>query len=354
LELIKKVIKGGKRMAKKRLLKKFSSMIMGLSLVGMLAACGGDKEATTEENAATSSNANTVEDVKLVLNWFPKSEHGGPYAALEKGIFEEKGLHVSIEPGGPQVSAIQIVASGKAEFGMAHADQLLIARNQGIELVAIAATFQNSPQAFMFHEGVEINGFEDLNNRDVYIQSGITYWDYLKSKYDLSKVNELAYTGSLTTFTADKESVSQSFVTSEPISLELEGVKTNQLLISESGYDPYNAVVFTTKEYIEENPEAVKNFVSAYVEGWNYYKDHSTEINDAIVKENKNLDKEELNIAQEKQKEFVYGGEAAEHGVGYMSEDRWSTLIDQISESGLLKEKVDPSVVYTTEFLPQH
>jgi NitT/TauT family transport system substrate-binding protein len=343
--------------------KKLGGFALSLVLIMVVAACGGN--AATNAPAATDSSKEApstaaaeepkgpveTKKAKLVLNWFPKAQHGGVYAAQEQGIFEKHGFDVAIEPGGPQVSAVQIVASGNADFGLAHADQIIIAKNQGIDLVVVAAALQGSPQAFMFQENAKVDSFEDLNGRTVFIQPGITYWDYLKSKYDLSGAKEMTYTGQHVNFLADPESVTQAFLTSEPFFMEKEGVKTKTLLISESGYNPYNVVLFVTKEYLEKNKETVANFVAAFSEGWMSYKDTSNEVNAAIHAANLNIALDAIAFEDQSQKEFVYGGDAAEHGFGYMTEERWATLIDQLAELGLLKEKFDANDIFTTEFL---
>ncbi|WP_010647944.1 ABC transporter substrate-binding protein [Oceanobacillus massiliensis] len=319
-----------------------------LTIVVLLGACSGQ-----ESNGATE-DGEFNDSVKLVLNWFPKSQHGGAYAAQENGIYEENGLDVTLEPGGPQVSPIQIVASGKAEFGLAHADQLVMARNEGIELVSVAATMQGSPQALMFHEGHGVEDFSDLNGRQAFIQPGIPYWQYLKNSYDLSGVEELSYSGEYSIFMQDPEVVSQSFVTSEPYFMELEGIATETLLISESGYDPYNIVLFTTKEYIEENEETVKRFVDSYLDGWYSYQDSPDTIHEVINEANPEIELEALEFEEETQREFIFGGEAEQNGVGYMTEERWQLLIDQLLELEMLDEEFDPNEIFTTEFLPEN
>ena len=147
--------------------RKLSLLLMAMTLLLVLAACGSDSDKKESGNGSSGDDKKELKDVKLVLNWFAKAQHGGVYAAQEEGIFEENGLNVEIEPGGPQVSSINMVASGNAEFGLAHADQLVMARNEGIELVAVAAAMQGSPQALMFHKGNGIKDFEELNGGKV-------------------------------------------------------------------------------------------------------------------------------------------------------------------------------------------
>lgn len=333
-------------------LKRYSVLIVIMTMLIVLAACGGSESGEKTTETDTASESVEMKDVKLVLNWFAKAQHGGVYAAQENGLFKENGLNITIEPGGPQVSSINMVASGKAQFGLAHADQIVVARNEGVELVAVAAVMQGSPQAFMFHKGHGIEDFEDLNGRKVYIQPGITYWEYLKSQYDLSGVEELAYTGQHVNFIPDKEAVTQSFVTSEPYFMKLQGVDVETKLISDSGYDPYNVVLYVTKDFLEENPKTVKAFTKAFVDGWNLYKDSYEEINKIIQQDNPDIKIEALKFEAQSQADFVYGMDAAEHGVGYMTEERWTTLIQQLYDLKLLDEKFDAKEIFTTEYLP--
>lgn len=324
-----------------------------MTLLFVLAACGSDSDKKESGNGSSGDDKKELKDVKLVLNWFAKAQHGGVYAAQEEGIFEENGLNVEIEPGGPQVSSINMVASGNAEFGLAHADQLVMARNEGIELVAVAAAMQGSPQALMFHKGNGIKDFEELNGRKVYIQPGITYWEYLKSEFDLSGAEELAYTGQHVNFIGDKKAATQAFVTSEPYFMELENVDVETKLISDAGYDPYNIVLYVSKDYLEKNGDTVKAFTKAFVEGWDSYKDSYEAINKEIQKDNPDIELASLKFESESQEEFIYGNDAAQNGIGFMKEERWSTLIEQLHELGLLKELFDAKDIFTTDYLPK-
>ncbi|WP_211748294.1 ABC transporter substrate-binding protein [Paenibacillus sp. Marseille-Q4541] len=342
--------KSGKRSGKSV---KVGALFIALSMA--LTACGGGNGGVQDSNnASPATEPASKTSVKVVLNWFAKTEHGGFYAAKEDGIYDDKNLDVTIEPGGPQVSSIQIVASGKAEFGVAHADQILLARKEGIPIVALATTFQISPQALMYHEGSGISDFGDLNGRTVFIQQGQPYWEYIKHKYKLDTVKEVAYTGQHGNFIEDTQSASQSFVNGEPFVVEKQGIKVDTKLIADSGYRPYAAVIYTTEKYLKENPEAVKAFIGGTVEGWNDYKENYEKINKKINEVNTNLAEDEIAFGEEAQREYVYGYDAEEHGVGYMTEERWLELMNQLMEIGLLDQEIDVKTVFTTDYLPEH
>src|SRR5437660_5157491 len=78
--------------------------------------------------------------IKFGLNWVPEPEFGGIYAAEQSGVFKNNSLDVEIIPGGAGAPTWQQVASGRLDFAVASADEVVIARAQGADVVAIFAT----------------------------------------------------------------------------------------------------------------------------------------------------------------------------------------------------------------------
>src|ERR1700722_20872034 len=108
--------------------------------LGLLAACGKSAK------------------IRLVLDWKPEPEFGGFYAAP----FEKHGLDVEILPGGAGTPTVQMVGAGSAEFGIVAADELVIARARGNDVVALFATFQNCPQGIMVHAWRNLSSIGDV------------------------------------------------------------------------------------------------------------------------------------------------------------------------------------------------
>ncbi|WP_057774753.1 ABC transporter substrate-binding protein [Cytobacillus dafuensis] len=331
-------------MRKYRMIKsKLGLTISILFIIALVAGCSSSQE-----------NKDGNKSIKAVLNWYAQPAHGGLYAADSKEFYDEAGLDVKIEQGGPQVSPTQIVASGKAQFGISHADEILIAVDEGLPLVAVAASFQTTQQAFAFHKGQDIKDIPDFNNRTVFVTPGAGYWEFLKQKYDLSNVKEMAHTGTLINFIADEQAVAQVFAASEPFVLEKEGVDIDMLYLKDTGYSPYSNVIFTTEKFLKEDPEAVKAFVESTIKGWNYYNDHPAEVNKYLKEVNKDLDVELMAKEAEAQKEFIYDGDGKTHGVGFMKKESWEEMKEILLNLNLIKDDIDVSKVFTTEFLPHN
>src|SRR3981081_1575281 len=79
------------------------------------------------------------------LKWFNQAQFAGYYVAREKGFYQEAGLDVSIQPGGPDFPAVQMVAGGNEQFGVTGADQILVARGKGVPVVAVAVLYRKNP-----------------------------------------------------------------------------------------------------------------------------------------------------------------------------------------------------------------
>ncbi|MDF2645752.1 MULTISPECIES: ABC transporter substrate-binding protein [unclassified Paenibacillus] len=348
-------------------------VVLSISLAmitSMLAACGNTgssvstsapstvpSAATTASAAPAATTASTAPKAlvpaTVVLNWFAEPEHGGNFAASAKGYYKDAGFDMTLMPGGPQVSSTQIVASGKAQFGMANGDDILVARQEGIPVVAIATSMQKSPQALFYHKSSGIKDFSDLNGHKVYVASTASFWQFMKKKYKLDTAQEMKYTGQLVNFVNDKTSLTQGYVTSEPFTLDQQKVEYGTLLNADSGYNIYAGVYFTTEKMIAEHPDQVKAFVEATVKGWDYYKDHSDEINPAIQVKNPDMGLDMMKYSAAKEMDFVFGGDAATKGTGIMTKERWTEVQKQLVDVGVLKTAENIDKVFTTQFLPK-
>lgn len=332
------------------------AILMVLGLLG--AACQSSTSSSATSPASTAaggasatSPAGTTYEASMVFNWFAQPEHGGFYAATKEGIYEKVGIKMTLQQGGPEISSVPLVLSGKHTFGMAQADQLLHAREEGQPVVAIFGTFQDNPQGFMYHDGNNINDFSDLKGKTLIISTPADYFDYIKGRYNLTDIKQVNYNGQLTNWLADKTAVTQCYVTEEPYYAKLQGANPKTLAISKSGYNPYANVIFTTEQTIKDKPDLVKKFVQASREGWEKYFASPKTTNDFMKTFNKDLDDAAMGFALEQSKPLVTGGDAQSGGIGAMTDARWKTLHDQMVEAKSLKAPLDYKKVYTLQFL---
>jgi NitT/TauT family transport system substrate-binding protein len=240
-------------------------LILCISAVTIVGAC--KKE---ESKAGATKPAAKLTKVRLALNWKPEPQFGGFYAAQQIGAYTSRGLDVEILPGGSGTPTVQMVAAGQAEFGIVSADELVIARSKGADVVALFATYQTNPQGIMTHAS---RGFKDIG--DVFkgggtlaMQRGLPYAEFLVNKYGENGVKIVPYAGGIGIFLKDKQFSQQCFVTSEPILARKSGAEEKTFLVADAGYNPYTTVVVTRGSYLRQHEHETYQMTLAVTDGW--------------------------------------------------------------------------------------
>ena len=239
---------------------------------------------------------------------------------IADGTYKACGLDVKIMQGGPQVSGRPMLLAGKIDFYMGgNMLEAYSAVQQNIPLVVVAADFQKDPQVLMSHPGVGMDSFMDLKKADKYIVGDEAYtsffqWMETADGFDGSK--RVPYTFNPAPFIADKMSVQQGYVTSEPFAVKKNGhFDPNVFLLADNGWSTYATTIETMRETIDKRPEVVKCFVDGSAKGWyNYLYGDNKAANDLIKKDNPDMTDEQIafSIAQIKKyglADFGRGGE---------------------------------------------
>jgi len=271
--------------------------------------------------------------IRLALNWKPDPQFGGFYAAL----YQAHGLDVEILPGGAGTPTIQMVGAGSAEFGVVSADELLVARSQGNDVVALFAVFQNNPQGIMVHASRKLNSLGEVmtSKGTVALQRGLPYARLLEKKYGFDKVKIVPSPGGdISAFLADKTFAQQCFIMSEPLTARNKGADVQVFPVSDAGYNPYTTVLVISGDSLRQDPERSKAMVAAVREGWRTYLDDPTLTNQRMNQLNPSMAPEVFAEVAAAQKPFIETEETQRNGLGSMTRERWETLIAQLKDLG--------------------
>jgi NitT/TauT family transport system substrate-binding protein len=276
--------------------------------------------------------------VTLVLDWVPNPEFGGFYAAREMGAFASRGLDVTIQGGGAGTPVIQMVATGRAEFGVAGADAVIMARAHGAEVIPLFATFQTSPQAIMAHSSRAARTLgEVLRTGTLAVEPGLPYVLFLRKKYGPFGAAVLPYDGGVARFMADPSYAQQCFVTDEPIAVRSKGGDPQLFLVADEGYNPYMGVIVVGRSLLDKHPDRVSRFVDAAREGWTAYLRDPGSTNRLLVKLNPSLDSAAAAAAAAIEATLAESDATRVRGLGAMDRRRWETLGEQLSDLGVVE-----------------
>ncbi len=331
-----------------------SAFAVGLLAIFSLVNVGCSKP----KNSASPSDQSVVtadaklRKVKLLLNWFPEAEHGGYYAAKELGYFAQEGLDVTIVPGGKTTVVAQELTLGRVEFGLGNADDVLVAVQQDAPLLAVMTPMQETPRCILLQEQLGIESFDQIRDVTLLLDSARAFVPYLKHRgYLNDKVTIAPYFGSIAPLATDQRYGCQGYTFSEPFLAAQQGIKITTLNVSDIGYSPYCTLLITNSQLAKREPALVSKAVRASVRGWQSYLEDPDEINRVILAQNS----EGMTFDA-----LQYGAKAivslsqppAGQAFGSMTNERWSTLIEQMEQVKFLDSgKIKAESVFSNEFL---
>lgn len=276
--------------------------------------------------------------LKLALNWKPEPEFGGFYAAP----YSKHGLEVDILPGGSGTPTVQMIGAGSVDFGIVSADEIILARSHGNDVVALFAVFQDSPTGIMAHASRNLTSIGDvLKDGTIAIESGLPFARLMKRKFGFDHVKVVpSPNGDITSFLHDEKFAQQCYLTSEPIAARRKGASVKVFAVSEIGYDPYTTVLAISGDALRKSPDRAKAMVAAVREGWQSYLADPKAVNQQMNKLNPTMDRDTFAEVAEVQKPFIETEATRRNGLGTMSRDRWETLIAQFKDLGDISQTI--------------
>ncbi|MDL2400700.1 ABC transporter substrate-binding protein [Rhizobium mayense] len=317
-----------------------------LAVMGLLAA------------VATTQPANALDKVTYGTNWLAEAEHGGFYQAIADGTYKKYGLDVEIVQGGPNAANQALLISGKIDFYMGSPQQEIDAVKQGIPIVDVAAIFQKDPQVLIAHPDAGVDKFEDLAKlptiflgKDGYV----TFFEWMKANFPGFKDEQYKpYNFSPAPFLADKQSAQQGYLTSEPYEIQKQtGWEPKVFLLADSGYSPYSTMITTQASLVQKNPDLVQRFVNASIEGWyNYLYGDNKAANELIKKDNPDMTDGQIAYSIAKMKEYgiLESGDAADKGIGCITDAHYKKFFDQMVQIKLFDADTDYKKAFDPQF----
>ena len=241
-----------------------AGMVGGMTLVSsvpLLTSCGDDDSSA---DGATGT-------VGTQFNWVPDIEWSAWYLAESKGYFTNHGVTSVLGHGGPNTPAVvQILATGDGDVGLSASELDIIRANaEGSDFVVFAAMYQRNPLGLTWLTETGISTVEDLVGKRI----GGPQGDQVQIDA-MFKANGLAADYEFVPMGFDPQPLVDgemdaiaSYVTNQPIQLELQGHDVSAAPYSDFGLPSYGDILFASKAWIDDNRDLVVNYLAGLLEG---------------------------------------------------------------------------------------
>lgn len=310
--------------------------------------------------APTVLRAQEPRRVVFGTNWIAQPEHGGFYQAIADGTYRRLGLDVTIRPGGPQVNNRILLPVGQIDFFMGgNLIPGLLAVEQNIPTIIVAAMFQQEPQAILTHPGQGLESWDSLKGIDLLISSvGMaSFFRWMVAEHGFNPARVRPYTFNSGPFCANPRIGQQGYVTAEPFGIRRTcGIDPVVHLLANHGFDTYATTIEARRAMVEQEPDVVRRFVEGSIIGWARYLDGDPGPADALIRRD-NPDMSDAQLAYSRAAlirwNFVRGGDAARLGIGAMTDERFRSFAARMVRSGVVQASTDVARAYTLAFVNQ-
>jgi NitT/TauT family transport system substrate-binding protein len=323
-----------------------------LSAFALIAAVAGSALTST---AAMSQD---LTKASLRLKWLPQAQFAGFYVAAAKGYYKAEGIDLTINPGGPNLLAENLVATGSDTFGLSGGtDSVFAARDKGLPIVCIGVAHQLTPFVFVARKDGPVKTIQDFKGKTV------TTW-FTGANFVLSGM--LAKAG----ITADDLKIQPQQVSVTPFVEGSVDVITatyyNELYTIESRMPKDSLKTFVAEDYgitfprdtlivaeatAKEKPDLVRGFLRASIKGWKAAFADPKGAVDTVMAIAPTLDRAQQEFQLAEVKRLMVAGKAGENGLFWIDRDAIKSAHDFLLQYKVIAKPVDLKAAYDSSFL---
>ncbi|MFT4109252.1 ABC transporter substrate-binding protein [Propionicimonas sp.] len=329
-----------------------------LAAVVVLAGC---TPATPVAPSSPGSGSAALPSPTIGLTYIPNVQFSPFYVAEADGDFTSAGAAPVLRHHGTSEGLFTAILAGQEQFVVAGGDELMQARAQGSDLVAVAAYYRSYPVEIIVPDGSSIHSLADLKGHTIGLPGKYgENWFGLQvalrtaglSTSDVS-VQEIGYTQQAALSTGKVDAI-VGFSNNEAVQFALAGVATRSLPIVDSGDVPLVGIcLVTTAAYASQNPGVVKAVAAGMLAGIRTTvgdPDHAMEVSASYVPGLSAAAAQTSARATLTATAKLWT--TAEGTVdGHLDADQWTAMADFMAAQGLTDTRVDPTPAFSNAYL---
>jgi putative hydroxymethylpyrimidine transport system substrate-binding protein len=329
-----------------------ASIFAAASIALSLSACGAKQE---------TISAAARKPFSVMLDWFPNADHAALYAAIADGDFGAVGLDVQPVVPAETAEPLKLLAAGKVDMAISYEPEVLLARDEGLKVVSVAALVQRPLTSIIALPSARVKSVADLAGKTVGT-AGIPYQAAeLKTALQSAGVKPASVKEVNVGFNLVPAMLSGKVAATlggywnyEAIQLALMHKHPVTIPIDQAGVPDYDELVLVVREG-EAHTDGVdlRAFLQALTRGERAVRADPAKAAELVVKANPSLEPK-LQLESIKQTLPAAQPASSSDPYGWQSPSAWATFGNWMYSHGLLK--TDPNNTglppFTNEFLP--
>lgn len=316
--------------------------------------CGSSDSSSSSSSDGGDKSSDGFGDISMQYSWIKNEEFAGEYYAEANGYYKDEGFSKVTGISGPDTGVAKLL-SGKVQVALSDAASIGAAvAEQDAPLKIIGATFQKNPFTILsLADGGNIKTPQDLVGKKIGVQdsNASVFAALLKANdIDPKDVTVVPVEFDPTPLTKGDVDGFMAYLTNEAISVKNDGYEITNLPYAENGV-PFVAETYTvTDQYLAENQDLLKAFLTAEIKGWtDVFKESTddtvsliTKVYNEAASDNKDgmeatfgaLDPKKTAEGLEAEKELISTDDTVENGLFTISDDLKQQTVDSLAAAG--------------------
>lgn len=299
-----------------------------------------------------------AEPFDLALDFYVNPDHAGIYTALEHGYFEEAGLEVNPRVPSDPAAPIKQVAAGRVDLAISYEPEVLLARDQDLDVVAVGALVQEPLSSLISPGSANIESVRDLKGKTL-ATAGIPYQDaFLEAilrreglnRSDLEVV-DVGLNLLPAVLGGRADAMLGGFRNIEGVDLRRRGKNPRVVPVNELGIPSYDELVLVANtDRVKDDPEAIRLFIAALERGTEAALRDPSLATEAVLEAGEGLDPKLTRAEVEATLPLLAPRDGDPYG--FMAPPLWEDFIGFMADEGQITRRFEPEDVLTNELLP--
>lgn len=281
------------------------------------------------------------EPVTVQLKSFHQAQFLGFYVADQRGYFADEGVVATLLPGSQDIDVTDVVVSGKAQFGVHAAAELIAARSRGAPVVALASILQWSPVVLVSRSELGIIRPAQFVGRTIRVPKDdrvIFQAMMARAGIDANRYRTVTLPSSLEAFRSGAAEIWSVYSIGFLAHLKAAGESVNIIYPDDYGVHFCGDSLFSSESLVASRPDLVVRFVRAALKGWRTAIDDPERAVPALRRHQPDVD---LDLERIKLAAGIPLIQFADRPVGWMDPNRWWAMARTLADQGVTPEVVD-------------
>lgn len=306
-----------------------------------------------DKSQSIDQHGKKLDDLSIMLDWYPNAVHSAIYVAQEKGYFKDEGLNIKIQMPADTNDPLKLAATGKVDLAISYQNQAILSKSEGIPIVSVAALVRHSLDTLMVKKSSGIQSPKDLEGKNVGYASSELSEAIVKAmveadggNFNKVKMTDVGWDLIPSIATNRVDAITGGYINHEYVLLNKEGYNMRAFKHNDYGVpDNYELVLVTGQKTLDQKRDAIKRFWKAVAKGQEMVKKNPKEGLQILLDHENDSFPLKKDVETKSLEILLPLMEKKEVPFGYQEKQSWEKAANWLYKRGVIKKHVQPDEV---------